>query len=203
MNLTKISNYPIEFVDEAKTLKTLVNDLSKKTMLSFDTEFDRYRFKKSISLQLVQIFDGETLYLIDSISIKDLRPLAIVFNNPGIQKICFAGGEDLDILNRRNVSIKNVFDVQIAYKICFNEVLSLSGTIKELLDIHIDKGNQRSNWGKRPLTIGQQLYACQDVLHLFKLKDLLHNIIESNQLQFKLNKMLSNLENRQNKKIAG
>ncbi|MFQ5459089.1 MAG: HRDC domain-containing protein, partial [Myxococcota bacterium] len=45
---------------------------------------------------------------------------------------------------------------------------------KSFFDIHLDKGPQRSDWSRRPLSADQLRYAVGDTRHLIRLRDALH-----------------------------
>jgi ribonuclease D len=49
--------------------------------------------------------------------------------------------------------------------------ISLGRLIQSELGFEVDKGEQKSNWLKRPLTEAQKEYAANDVLYLFELTD--------------------------------
>ncbi|GAC1369771.1 MAG: hypothetical protein NVSMB30_07880 [Hymenobacter sp.] len=49
--------------------------------------------------------------------------------------------------------------------------ISLGRLIQSELGLEVDKGEQKSNWLKRPLTEAQKEYAANDVLYLFELTD--------------------------------
>ena len=54
----------------------------------------------------------------------------------------------------------------------------LNSLLSTVLNITIDKGEQRSNWYKRPLSYKQLQYAQNDVLHLLTLKHKLVHEVE-------------------------
>ena len=54
----------------------------------------------------------------------------------------------------------------------------LNSLLSTVLNITIDKGEQRSNWYKRPLSYKQLQYAQNDVLHLLTLKHKLEHEVE-------------------------
>ena len=172
MNVETISNNGIEIrlINTHTELVKLTDKLKKKTAFGFDTEFDRFCREYGFKLFLLQIFDGETCYLIDPLALKDLSYLWIVFEDPSICKVVYSSSEDIQLLKLNGCHIKNIYDLQIAAKLCNNNANSFSDLIKVMFNVELDKSMQRSNWRPRPLSKAQQIYASNDVIWLLKLK---------------------------------
>jgi ribonuclease D len=161
----------IVFINDDNALVALANTLATKNAFGFDTEFDRFWREYGFKLFLLQIFDGEKCYLIDPLAVKDLRVLWAVFENPAICKVAYACIEDIQILKINGCNVVNIFDLQVAAKLCNHTGNSFADLILEKFNVVVDKSNQRSNWRKRPLTNEQMLYASNDVRWLLQLKD--------------------------------
>jgi ribonuclease D len=166
---------PIELIDNQEKLLSMINTLKLKKEIAFDTEFDRFKREYGFKLLLLQIFDGKTCFLIDPKSIKSLKPLWVIFNNSEICKVVYSGREDVDLLKRNGCNPKNLFDIQVASALCNIEGRSFSSLLYKILEIKLDKKEQTSNWCKRPLELGQLIYASNDVIYLLKLKELILN----------------------------
>lgn len=173
MDLKKIMNEEvlIKLVNTEKLLKELVTILQQKTSFGFDTEFDRFYREYGFKLFLIQIFDGEICYLVDPLSITDLSPLWSVFKNNNICKVAYSCSEDVQLLKINGCDIKNIYDLQMAAKLCNHSSNSFSDLIKDIYGVSLDKSMQKSNWRTRPLNTAQQIYASNDVIWLLKLKD--------------------------------
>ena len=180
MNVETISNNGIEIrlINTHTELVKLTDKLKKKTAFGFDTEFDRFCREYGFKLFLLQIFDGETCYLIDPLALKDLSSLWIVFEDPSICKVVYSSSEDIQLLKLNGCHIKNIYDLQIAAKLCNNNANSFSDLIKVMFNVELDKSMQRSNWRPRPLSKAQQIYASNDVIWLLKLKAIFSKIAE-------------------------
>ncbi len=163
---------PIEFVQTQERLSEICNQLSQKTEISFDTEFDRFHREYGFKLSLLQIFDGEICFIIDPISITDLSGLWPIFESQVITKVVYSCSEDMQILKVNGCQPHNIYDVQIAAKLCNSPSNSYAELLKKELDIELDKSMQRSDWRKRPLSEEQTLYASNDVTALLKLKEI-------------------------------
>lgn len=164
---------PTFLIDTTKKLSILTTHLATLTEFSIDTEFDRFRYQYGIHLQLIQIFDGENCYLIDSIKLKDLSSLWAVFEDENICKIIYSGSEDVDILKKFGCVTRNLFDIQIAAALCNREETSYSKLVAAEFAVEIDKKLQTSRWDTRPLTESQLKYASNDVIYLPQLKSIL------------------------------
>ncbi len=166
---TSIGNIEIEFVQTDAAIITLANTLQNKKVFGFDTEFDRFWREYGFKLFLLQIFDGEKCYLVDPLACKNLQPLWSIFENPAICKVAYACAEDVQILKINNCIPVNIFDMQVAAKLCNHEANSFSDLIGTEFNAITDKTYQRSNWRKRPLLEAQMIYASNDVIWLIAL----------------------------------
>lgn len=146
----------------------------KQTALALDTEFIRVDTFYPIA-GLIQVSDGQLSYLLDPLSIQDWRCFAAVLDNPNVVKILHACSEDLEVLHRLVGTLPApLFDTQIAcsyLNIGFS--LGYSRLVENLLGVHLDKDETRSDWLQRPLTATQELYAAQDTLYLIEIYQLL------------------------------
>ncbi len=174
---------PIEVVDDPAHLQIVVERLQMLKEFAMDTEFDSFNKQYGIQLQLLQVFDGTTCYLIDPIAIKNLEPLWSVFQNNALCKLVYAGANDVDVLKRHGCSPANLFDIQIAAELCKWSVTSLSAVLNQEFGVLPDKSIQAAGWGNRPLSDRQMAYAANDVIYLPRLKDRLLSGIREKKLE--------------------
>jgi ribonuclease D len=185
MDVANIKNGEIEivFVNTDEKLSLLCQSLKQKDEFAFDTEFDRFWREYGFKLFLLQIFDGEKCYLVDPLAFKNLQPLWTIFEDATISKVAYACTEDIQILKINNCNPVNIFDLQVAAKLCNNAANSFGDLVAASFNIIVDKSLQRSNWRTRPLNNAQQIYASNDVIFLLKLKrNFLAQAIENNVL---------------------
>jgi len=147
--------------------------------LGIDTEFmseGRYR----ALLCLVQIAvdspapeDEPTILLIDSLTDTDVRPLATLLADPGIEIVLHAGRQDVAILRRAwQTELTNIFDTQIAAGFSGQSAQSGYGNLLgAVLGRRVGKTASYTKWDARPLTAEQLGYAAEDVAHLLELAD--------------------------------
>lgn len=163
---------PIELIDTEEKLVEVVEHIKLCEDIFIDTEFDDFNTQYGIHLQLIQIFDGTSCFLIDPIPIKNLDILWAVFENENICKVLYSGANDVGILKMAGCNIKNIFDIQVAALLCNRTENSYAALIHAEFGIDIDKSQQRSSWDNRPLNASQLMYACNDVIYLPRLKEI-------------------------------
>ena len=161
--------YPVFWIDTDDALASICTDLVRKSLLAVDTEFDRFRRKYGINLELVQLFDGENVYLIRILSLKDLRPLKTVIEHPHIIKVLYSGSEDIQVFKVNDIVPKAIYDLQPASQLSGFSAVSLAGLLEEVLNRQFDKSKQTSDWSKLQLDPEQVIYASNDVIYLLAL----------------------------------
>lgn len=150
--------------------------LTSQAEIAIDLEFDDMNFAYGRHLSLVQVWAGDTAYLIDAMQLPDIDPLIRVLENERITKIFHSCRNDLLLLSELyDVRIRNVMDTSIMFRLLgeADNDISLKDVVRLKLQIELQKGEQTSNWLLRPLTESQCLYAANDVAFLIPLKDLL------------------------------
>ena len=174
-----ISQFAVKWIDSDKELARACSLWNDSTCLTIDTEYDSFKRSYGFKALLIQVFDGETVYIIDPLSRISLQPLWNLIEDENIQKMLYSGSEDIALLKAMGCSIKNVFDVQIAATLCNHPARNLGGLIESETGIALDKSQQQSDWSKRPLSEAQLSYAANDVVYLPQIADrLAHQVAE-------------------------
>lgn len=159
------------YIDSLEDLSFLNKELLQKPYLGVDTEFRRTS-KDNMRLALLQVNDGEEIYLIDAVLIDDPEDSCDFLFSDSVTKIFHSCKEDLEAIYSwtGNVMI-NLFDTQLANAFLDGSYsIGYQGLVEERLDIILDKKETRSNWIRRPLSDSQLSYAASDVeylVHLF------------------------------------
>lgn len=169
-------------ISTSDELLSMVQDLHSVQEIAFDTEYDSFKREYGFKLLLMQIFDGEKIYIIDPLAVQDLTPLWGVLENPSIMKTVYSGSEDIALMKQLGCQVRNIFDVQIAATLCNHLALNLGDLIASITGEPADKRQQKSDWRARPLTNEQIIYAANDVIHLIQLKKNLNKSVEERQL---------------------
>lgn len=156
-----------EYIDTPEALLDFCERISKADALAIDTEFVRTRTLVP-QLGLIQVYDGEHLGLIDPVALDDLSPFNDILVNPLIIKVLHSCSEDLDALwFNLKVIPSPLFDSQFAANLLdMGQTLGYANLVEKMLDIHVDKGESRTDWITRPLSAEQLVYAAADVFHL-------------------------------------
>ncbi|MBF9142155.1 ribonuclease D [Hymenobacter properus] len=168
----------IHYLTTAEAVVSAAAHFATLPRIGIDLEFDDMRHRYGRHLALIQVFDGLEVYLIDPLPLPDmaagLEPLFAVLRNPAVAKVFHSCKSDILLLDELfGVHCRNIVDTSVQFTLLAAEDnnISLGRLIQAELGFEVDKGEQKSNWLKRPLTEAQKEYAANDVLYLFELTD--------------------------------
>ena len=167
------------WVDNEAELERVASHLGGARSLAIDTEADSFYhyFHKCC---LIQISDGHTDFLIDSIAIKDPTALAPLLASVAPGKVLHAAEQDILYLRRDfGFELRPLFDTMVAAQLLGRKSIGLAGLLKESFGLTLDKVCQRDDWSRRPLTARQMAYAAEDVRHLIRLSHALEAELEA------------------------
>ncbi|GAA3999426.1 hypothetical protein GCM10022408_07980 [Hymenobacter fastidiosus] len=172
----------IHYLTTAAEVQQAAAALRTAPRIAIDLEFDDMRHRYGRNLALIQIFDGEVVYLIDPLPLtnpaQDLEPLWAILRDPAVEKVFHSCKSDILLLDEvYGVHVRPITDTSVQYTLLgeSDNNISLGRLIQAEVGLEVDKGEQKSNWLKRPLTEAQRLYAANDVLYLFELTDKLRD----------------------------
>ncbi len=175
----------IHYLTTAEAVATAAAHFATLPRIGIDLEFDDMRHRYGRHLALIQVFDGQEVYLIDPLPLPDmaadLEPLFAVLRDPAVAKVFHSCKSDILLLDEVfSVNCRNIVDTSLQFTLLAAEDnnISLGRLIQAELGFEVDKGEQKSNWLKRPLTEAQKEYAANDVLYLFELTDRLSARLE-------------------------
>ncbi|MFT7300731.1 MAG: ribonuclease D, partial [Porticoccus sp.] len=95
-------------------LQDCIEQLHHCDAVAVDTEFMRTDTFFPI-LGLIQLFDGETCWLVDPVAVSELSPLADMLTNPEITKVFHSCSEDLEVLQHVLGCVPEpLFDTQVS-----------------------------------------------------------------------------------------
>ncbi len=157
-------------------ISEIIAKYAKSDILWLDTEVADYNTKKP-RLSLIQILDdpnditGEKVVLLDVLDQPDIASdfISKIMVNPAIEKVFHNASYDLRYLG--NKTVQNVTcTLQIARNIPYYILPTPNYQLKTLANIlcnqNMDKQEQSSDWGQRPLTQEQIDYASKDCVYL-------------------------------------
>ena len=138
--------------------------------VGLDTEFIRERTYWP-QLALAQLAIGDDILLIDTLVPGMCEALAPLLADPSVLKVMHSASEDVVALKRAcGTPPTPLFDTQIAAAIAgIGAGMGYQRIVQEVLGVTLAKGEQRSDWLRRPLTPAQLEYAADDVVHLLSL----------------------------------
>jgi ribonuclease D len=149
-----------------RDLESLAERLSAAEFIGLDTEFvseDTFHPE----LCLVQLITPAESAVVDPQKV-DVRPLWHAVSQSQGVVICHAAREELNFILRSVGRMPDrMFDVQIAAGFASNDYpAAYSSVVGKFLGQQPMKGEQRTDWRRRPLTEGQIKYALEDVRYL-------------------------------------
>lgn len=157
-------------INRSSDLVFLDEELLGRPYVGIDTEFRR-RGKHDIDLALIQVNDGQEIYLIDCVLIKPHPDSCKFLTDKKVKKIFHSFREDVDALvSWTKQEPLNMFDTQLANAFLGGSFsISYKKLVESKLGVYLDKDETRSNWIKRPLRDSQLRYASSDVQFLLDL----------------------------------
>lgn len=165
-------------ITEAAEFNKLCERLQSAEQIGIDTEFvSEDTFYPELCL--IQVATSDELAVIDTLAIGDVQPFWQVIATGEHLTILHAGREELNFILRAVDAVpKHLFDVQIAAGFCSHEFPSAYGAVvNKFLEHKPLKGEQRTDWRRRPLTKAQINYALEDVRYLLPLHDRLATLL--------------------------
>jgi ribonuclease D len=103
--------------------------------------------------------------------VRDLSPLAPVLADATVTKIFHGADYDVTTLKRDfGFQFGGLFDTMIAARLLGRTEFGLQALVRAELGIELEKGAQKDDWSRRPLTQRQIQYALADVAHLVPLQ---------------------------------
>jgi ribonuclease D len=133
-----------------------------------DTEFLSGPGIRRLALAQVSRGGGE-VFLVDTMKLAALEPLAAAIGRPGIEWVAHAGRQDVELLLEalRLPAAPALFDTQTAWGLLGPEYpVSLAYLLFKILGLRAMKSEQAVDWTRRPLSPEQIDYAADDVAHL-------------------------------------
>ncbi|AFY35555.1 3'-5' exonuclease [Calothrix sp. PCC 7507] len=165
------------YLTSPSEIRHIIAEYTKARTLWLDTEVADYKSRRP-RLSLIQVLDnpqdmsGDRVYLLDVLDQPDVVAEFVeqIMVNPLIEKVFHNASYDVKFLGSKQV--KNITcTLEIAKKIPYYLLPLPNYQLKTLATVlcdfnNIDKQEQNSDWGKRPLTEEQIDYAYLDCIYL-------------------------------------
>ncbi len=164
------------WIGDAAAFSTLLDELGSCDVYGLDTEFHREKTYFP-HLALLQLSWKGGIALVDPLAV-DVAPLAGVLDGPGLA-VLHAAEQDLEVLERACGTVpSSLFDTQVAAGFLGQVSASLVNLVERILGIRLLKGDQLTDWTRRPLSAGQLAYAAGDVAYLLELREVIGGRLE-------------------------
>jgi len=165
------------YLTDANDIKFKIDEYSKAEILWMDTEVADYQTRKP-KLSLIQVLDdpndmtGEQVDILDILDQPKLVDYFVdkVMANSSIEKVFHNASYDLKLLGKtkaKNTTCTLDIAKKLPYYLLQLPNLQLKTLAEQLCYFPpIDKSEQVSNWGVRPLTASQLFYAKMDSVYV-------------------------------------
>jgi ribonuclease D len=163
-------------IDTAERLANFLTRLRDADWVAIDTEADSLHAYPE-KLCLVQISLEGSDDLIDTLATLELQPLWTELRQ---HELIFHGADyDLRLLRKaQNFVPERIFDTMLAARLLGYKEFGLSHLVEKLLGVKLEKGAQRADWARRPLTETMAQYARNDTRFLKPVADLLRQQLQ-------------------------
>jgi ribonuclease D len=160
-------------IDTNATLTGLLADLRAADWLALDTEADSlHAYPEKLCLIQITTLHGDKL--IDPLAGVDLAPLWPELKRH--QLILHGGDYDLRLLRKGHGFVpERIFDTMLASRLLGEREFGLGSLVKKHLGVVLEKGSQKADWSRRPLTPRMENYARADTHYLKPLSDILRD----------------------------
>ena len=158
-------------IDTDERLAAFLPHLREAPWIALDTEADSLHAYPE-KLCLIQISFTDTDVLLDPLAGVNLAP---VFKELRLHELILHGADyDLRLLQRHCDFVpKTIFDTMIAGRLLGEHQFGLDSLVSKYLGVTLEKGPQKANWARRPLTPRMEAYARNDTRHLKPLAEIL------------------------------
>ena len=163
--------------DDDEKLAVLLGPIGAAPWIALDTEADSlHAYPEKVCLMQISLPGADEL--IDPLSGIDLGPL---FKALGHHELIMHGADyDLRLLRKHHDFVpRAIFDTMLASRLLGVMQFGLTNLVSQYLGVTLDKGSQKADWARRPLTDRMEAYARNDTHHLKPLADKLTADLEA------------------------
>lgn len=163
-------------IDTEEKLASFLPKLRMSKWVALDTEADSlHAYPEKVCLIQISIAGHDRL--VDPLAGFNLDALFEALN--AHQLIMHGADYDLRLLHKHHEFTPSaIFDTMIAARLVGERQFGLSSLVEKFLGLKLDKGSQKSDWARRPLTAKMETYARNDTHYLKPLADKLKTELE-------------------------
>ena len=163
-------------IDTEEKLEGLLPALRAAPWIALDTEADSLHAYPE-KLCLLQISSEGVEALVDPLVQLNLAPLLDIFYDH--QLIMHGADYDLRLLRKAfNFKPTAIFDTMLAARLIGSREFGLGNLVQKYLSVKLEKGPQKADWSRRPLTPRMEEYARNDTRFLKPIADTLRQELE-------------------------
>jgi ribonuclease D len=150
-------------------LAALLPAIKSAEWLALDTEADSlHAYPEKVCLVQITTTAGDRL--VDPLAGIDLAPLLAALKAHEI--IMHGSDYDLRLLHKHyGFTPTAIFDTMLAARLLGELQFGLGSLVEKFLGVKLDKGSQKADWARRPLTEKMEIYARNDTHYLKPLAD--------------------------------
>jgi hypothetical protein len=160
-------NHTVEFVSDKLALTAAIERLAAAPVIALDIETVYWWDREAERVALIQLAfrenDAIRAVVIDAMADFDpeslRRPLEL---SAQIKAIHNAGFDAVKLSHHFRIATSPIHDTMLAARRGGERHCSLKAQVEAHLGFHLDKAEQRGDWGRRPLTAEQLNYASLD-----------------------------------------
>jgi ribonuclease D len=158
-------------------LAAFLPTIKSAVWLALDTEADSlHAYPEKVCLIQISTADGDKL--IDPLAKINLNPLLDALN--AHELIMHGADYDLRLLRKHHEFVPSaIFDTMLASRLLGERQFGLGSLVEKFLGLKLDKGPQKADWARRPLTERMEKYARNDTHYLKPLADKLKSSLEA------------------------
>jgi len=150
-------------------LEAFLPTIKSTAWLALDTEADSlHAYPEKVCLIQISTVAGDKL--IDPLAKINLDPLLDALN--AHELIMHGADYDLRLLRKHHEFVPSaIFDTMLASRLLGERQFGLGSLVEKFLGVKLDKGPQKADWARRPLTERMEKYARNDTHYLKPLAD--------------------------------
>ena len=158
-------------IDTDAKLAAFQPELAAANWTAIDTEADSlHAYPEKLCLIQVSLEGADEL--LDPLSGMDLQPVFEILARHDL--ILHGADYDLRLLRKHCGFVPTaIFDTMFASRLLGVREFGLGNLVEKYLGVKLEKGPQKANWARRPLTPRMESYARNDTRHLKPLADIL------------------------------
>lgn len=161
---------------DEKRLAGVVAELERASWIAVDTEADSlHAYPEKLCLLQLSLASGD--FLVDTLAGLGLNPLLEILRSREL--ILHGADYDLRMMRKTFQFVPSaIFDTMTAARLLGYTQFGLGHLVETHLGVKLEKGPQKMNWARRPLTPRMEEYARNDTRHLKPLSDILRAELE-------------------------